>query len=322
MKSTATRRIVTVVSVLGAATAAASCTTSNSSPNAVRTAVRSGADSHAAAGNDWTDAVDPTAIPLGDGHVASSPRIGYVDSCTLAFRPGGASHAGPWLDSTHATWNDEAKVTVAGNQLWSTASMMVAVNGATRVITTNGLPQHEPTGTFPIARSDPAYGYDHNPNTITAQSVTYRVPARPTAAPTPSCTGLGPIGVTVDGVLLYNALDDGGRDAGAHEVQDRCEGHPDGHGRYHYHSISACLDATAPGTSTLVGYALDGYGIYAERNAQGDLPTNADLDVCHGRTSTVTWDGAAVTMYHYDVTLEYPYTVGCFHGTPVNRPGQ
>ncbi len=22
-------------------------------------------------------------------------------------------------------------------------------------------------------------------------------------------------------------------------------------------------------------------------------------------------------MYHYDATLEYPYTVGCYHGTPV-----
>jgi hypothetical protein len=52
-----------------------------------------------------------------------------------------------------------------------------------------------------------------------------------------------------------------------------------------------------------------------ERDAAGNLPNNADLDVCHGRTSPILEDGEIVTTYHYDATLEYPYTVGCFHGT-------
>lgn len=120
---------------------------------------------------------------------------------------------------------------------------------------------------------------------------------------------------------MFNALDDAGRDAGAHEVQDSCDGHPQGTSIYHYHDVSACLQTTAssaPGSSTLIGYALDGYGVYLERDAQGDLPTDADLDACHGRTSTVMWDGNPVDMYHYDVTLEYPYFLGCFHATPVS----
>jgi hypothetical protein len=29
------------------------------------------------------------------------------------------------------------------------------------------------------------------------------------------------------------------------------------------------------------------------------------------------WDGKLVDMYHYVLTEEYPYTVGCFRGTPV-----
>jgi hypothetical protein len=70
------------------------------------------------------------------------------------------------------------------------------------------------------------------------------------------------------------------------------------------------------GISTLVGYALDGCGIYLERDSHGNLPTDADLDVCHGRTSAVPWDGKTVVMCHHDVTLEYPYTLGCYHGTP------
>jgi hypothetical protein len=33
----------------------------------------------------------------------------------------------------------------------------------------------------------------------------------------------------------------------------------------------------------------------------------------------VTIDGTIVTTYHYDATLEYPYTIGCFHGTSVTN---
>jgi len=118
----------------------------------------------------------------------------------------------------------------------------------------------------------------------------------------------------------WNLLDATGRDAGAHEVQDSCDGHPQMSGIYHYHDYSTCLDTAATkmaGSSILVGYALDGYGIYVERDASGRLPTDADLDACHGRTSRVLWNGKESVVYHYDVTLEYPYLVGCFHGAPV-----
>ena len=83
---------------------------------------------------------------------------------------------------------------------------------------------------------------------------------------------------------------------------------------------SCLLVATTTTGSTLVGYALDGHGIFVEHDSQGRLPTNADLDECHGRTSTVLWNGAPRNMYHYDVTLEFPYTIGCFRGTPTGQP--
>ena len=41
------------------------------------------------------------------------------------------------------------------------------------------------------------------------------------------------------------------------------------------------------GAATLVGYALDGYGIYVVKDANGTLPTNTSLDACHGTTSVV-----------------------------------
>lgn len=30
------------------------------------------------------------------------------------------------------------------------------------------------------------------------------------------------------------------------------------------------------------------------------------------------WNGTIQDVYHYDATLEYPYTLGCYHGTPIS----
>ena len=118
---------------------------------------------------------------------------------------------------------------------------------------------------------------------------------------------------------VQGRLDGEGRDAGAHEVLDLCAGHPDAASTYHHHDIPPCILNSAPnGRSTLVGYALDGYGIYVEKSRVGVLPTNVGLDACHRKTSTVPWNGRLTRIYHYVASLEYPYTVGCFHGTPIS----
>ena len=259
--------------------------------------------------------VDPAAIPLGDGHVSTSPKVGSVDSCQTSFGGGGSQAAGPWINSTAKTWSSKTKLHVQGSVSWPNASFSDTVSGSQRVLKTNDLPGTHTTGTFPIASTDPAYAYDRNPGHIAAQSITWTLPANPTAASKPSCVGLGPIGVLADGVLLYNALDAGGRDAAAHEVLDSCDGHPDPSSSYHHHTVPSCITSTVTGSSALVGYAADGFGIYVERDKQGNLVSNASLDACHGRTSTVTWNGKRKKLYHYDATLEYPYTVGCYHGT-------
>jgi YHYH protein len=263
--------------------------------------------------------VDPTALPLGDGHVSTSPKIGNVDTCQTQFgNVGGAQAVGPWVNAAAKTWNSTTKIAVQGAVSWPTASFSTTVSGGRRVVQTNDLPQGHTTGTFPVSGSDPASAYDRNPNHIAAQSITWNLPADPTAAGSPSCTNGGPIGVLTDGVLLFNALDGEGRDAAAHEVLDSCGGHPEMSATYHHHEVPSCILDKATGRATLVGYATDGYGIYAERDAHGALLTNGSLDACHGRTSTVTWNGKKKKLYHYDATLEYPYTVGCFHGTPTN----
>lgn len=271
--------------------------------------------------NSRSSAAAPTfkALPLGDGKVSTTPRAGYVDSCQTTFNGQGAMGSGPWINAD-GTWDPGKKVQVQGDVPWPAAQYNVSVSGGQRVISTNDLPVRAGSGVFPINASDPAHAYDMNPNSISAQSTTITLYANPSAAAQPSCVGLGPIGVLNDGVFLFNALDALGRDAVPHEVLDRCDGHPAPGNVYHHHDIPTCMLATATRKSTLVGYALDGFGIYVERDANGLLPTNADLDACHGRVGPITWDGATVNMYHYVATAEYPYVVGCYHGTPVNPP--
>ncbi len=137
------------------------------------------------------------------------------------------------------------------------------------------------------------------------------------AAATPTCLPGGAIGVLLTGSVFFDALDGEGRDALAHETQDLCQAHPEPSGEYHYHSLTTCLSDPGTGHSALLGYARDGFGIYGVRGENGETLTNADLDACHGHSHSITWDGQTVTLYHYHATNEYPYTLGCFKGTPI-----
>ncbi len=266
-----------------------------------------------------TDVLDITHLPLGDGRISTSPQAGYTYSCLTAFRGGGAQGTPTWIHGD--TWDLTAKPTVEGDMTWPEAQFAMTISGDRRLITGNGLPVDTETGTFPIARNDPAYQFDRNPNSIRAQTISLSLPLDPQLAATPSCVGMGMIGVALNGVAIYNSLDAAGRDAVAHEVQDLCSGHPQMQGEYHYHGPSPCLP-DEDGFEVLIGYAIDGFGIYSIYDADGTELTNADLDDCHGRTSEVMWNGEMVSIYHYVLTREYPYFIGCYRGTPAQiRPG-
>ena len=267
-------------------------------------------------GDPDADATVAGTLPLGDGHVSTSPRVGYVFSCQTSFGQGGGSATGPWI--TGASWDPALKPTIAGSVSWPNARITIAKQGDRRVVTANNLPSHA-TGVFPVPTSDPAYSYDRNPNTIREQDILLALPTMPTAAATPLCVAMGMIGFARSGAAIYNALDAGGRDAVAHEIQDHCSGHPQQAGQYHYHSLSACFADTGAGVhSALVGYARDGYGIYGPLGEGGRALTNDDLDACHGHEHVIDWDGVPTRLYHYHTTPEYPYTVGCYHGVVAN----
>jgi len=250
-------------------------------------------------------------LPLGDGYITTEPKRGNVFVCQTRFGGGGAFREGDWIRGDR--WNPDLKPVVDGSVSWPNARVDIAVEGAERVVCANGLPTH-PTGSYPVSRSDDAWQYDRNPNRITAQEVLLRLPADPRPAARPSCVPMGMIGFAVTGAAIFNALDGLGRDAAAHEILDACDGHPERSGAYHYHGPSPCsAESDAP-----VGFALDGFGIYGVYGEDGDEILNADLDACHGHVATVTWNGRRQRIYHYHMTREYPYTLGCYTGTPVS----
>jgi hypothetical protein len=263
--------------------------------------------------------VNPAFLPLGDGKVTTAgARRGYVYSCGSGKAPpggGGAFSDGPWIRSD-GTYDLTAKASVDGSVRWSGARFKVRTTRTRRIFSGNGLPTKQRTGEFPIRADDDAYEYDRNPNSISAQSIYYSLPRHARAASSPGCLSGGPIGIARNGVAIFDALDALDRDAVAHEVQDSCGGHPQQQSVYHYHAIPSCLTAgeSARKPSKLVGWALDGYPIYGPRGAKGKLLSNDDLDACHGRRSRVWLEGHWRKTYHYHATLEYPYTLGCFHG--------
>ena len=310
-----------VVAVLGVS-ALAGC--DSSVPSAVQARVATAASStHRLTlntsknyGNKYSDGL----LPVGDGkYVSTGAKKGYVYACSqyaqaLHQGGGGADERGPWFTNNNTEYDVSQKAHIAGNVSWPDATHSITVKGSKRVITTNDLPVGDTTGVYPVASSDPAYQYDRNPNSISAQSVSLSLTKTPTYG-VPKCMG-GEVGVMTTGVLLFNAFDAGGRDAGAWEVQDHCDAHPEKDGVYHYHTLSSCISGLS--FHHVIGWAFDGYPITGPYvKGKSDQLTTSGLDVCHGITSKVTIDGKSVTTYHYVMTQDFPYSVSCFRATPV-----
>jgi len=327
------RGTVRVMAAIGMAAVAVSCSSSSKSATTTNTASSSAAPATSgstASTSTGTVTLDPARdygdkyadgiLPVGDNkYTTDAAKAGFVFLChTGGPNAGGASARGAWFSADGTTYDINKKISVQGAVTWP-GSITISVAGGTRTIVTNDLPKDHTTGVFPVASDDPAASVDRNPNTIKAQSVTYTLNAAPTADATPHCMS-GQVGVMTTGVELFNAFDAGLRDAGAWEVQDGCEGHPEITGTYHYHSLSSCITDTS--VHTVIGFALDGFPITGPKVGDHNILTTTDLDECHGLTSEITLDGATVTMYHYVMTQDFPYSASCMRATPTKAPGE
>ncbi|HWB67293.1 MAG TPA: YHYH protein [Mycobacteriales bacterium] len=316
-----TVRLLTVPAALVIAGGALAGCGGGSTPSAGRQAAVAAHGSGGAVvlkpGKDYGDRYADGILPVGDGkYRTSSARKGYVFVCaqyaqSLSAGGGGAMVRGPWFIDNNKKYDVNQKIHVHGHVHW-TSRLHIRVHGSHRIVTTNDLPRHH-TGVFPIRSTDPAYAYDRNPNHIASQSITLRLARHPSYGK-PQCEG-GEVGVMNTGVMLFNAFDAGGRDAGAWEVQDGCDGHPQMSSEYHYHTLSSCIRNV--GVHHVIGWALDGYPITGPVVGKHNVLTTRDLDVCHGLVSSVKIDGAKVRTYHYVMTQDFPYSVSCFRATPV-----
>ncbi len=158
----------------------------------------------------------------------------------------------------------------------------------------------------------------------------WQIPLKPRLADKPisAKTSLyrGAIALAVNGVPIFNALNNRGEDAFLAGELDEYGGHCGRGDDYHYHIAPVHLGKIA-GQGNPIGYALDGFPLYGFTDADGKEPN--DLDEYNGRMEK---DG-----YRYYSTKKYPYINGGMRGVvtvrgdgiepqprdaPVRPPGQ
>ena len=192
------------------------------------------------------------------------------------------------------------------------SNLELSTDGDWVVIRSDGVPDHDSPY---FANGDPRHtpydgdnpNFQLNPNRISAGQITYRIPRIPQEASTKEATPLGPIGVAVNGVAIYNQYAGPNRPL-TFEIDsfDQFNGHPQQTGQYHYHIEPLSITGSS-GKDTVIGLLLDGYPVYGPFEG-GRLVTNADLDAYHGHYGATADfpDG----IYHYHVTSEDPYING------------
>ncbi|MCX6019450.1 MAG: YHYH protein [Chloroflexi bacterium] len=136
----------------------------------------------------------------------------------------------------------------------------------------------------------------------------WRIPTVPklAAAPISARTALfrGAIAIAVDGVPIFNALNNRGDDTLLVGELDDFGGHAGRADDYHYHTAPLHLQAQA-GTGNPIAYALDGFPLYGLLEPDGSLVFG--LDEFNGHAD-------AAGRYHYHATRTYPYINGGLRG--------
>ncbi|MGL4575530.1 MAG: YHYH protein [Burkholderiaceae bacterium] len=289
-----------------------------------------------------------------------------VSVTPVAAGSSGSSTAGVECSYTYSAFNSSTSVNATSTSAWT-------CNTASRVLAANGVPDHV-VGTFPNA---------NNPNIISAQTVAATYALTPAYNGTVTSLG-GPRGTT--GYILNGVKIDAGTggscpassttasscsavdNSGAWNIEalgqtffsfgtDTNNAHVQPDGAYHYHGMPEgfiTLRGGGPTKMTLIGWAADGFPIYARYGYSVATDASSPLKVITGsyklkttisatRLSTTVftpggfaqdWEYVAgsgdldecngrvgVTpefpngIYHYYATDRYPYLQRCVKGT-------
>ncbi len=143
-------------------------------------------------------------------------------------------------------------------------------------------------------------------------SSSYLIPVTPTPADSTGAVSAA-VGVTLNGVQLAAAAPvDAILSAYTIAAFDDCGGHVNPNDGYHYHAATGCTemaDSQADGHASLLGYAMDGYGIYGLMDSEGN--ETEGLDQCRGIS-----DDTRGYHYHAASPGENMF-IGCFTGKTV-----
>ena len=248
----------------------------------------------------------------------------------------------------HPGHEEEVSTAAGGAAGLPAPQVSITEEGGYRVIKANGVPNHE-MGQFPGPGC---------PNAVSAQSYTFRMPLHPKTSTTFTKLKQQPIGVAVNGVPIDPGTAEywkndrtsgwhieaigGGKNLGL----DQNLAHVQPNGAYHYHGIPTGLlsGLSGKGDPKLIGYAADGFPIYAQTSEnrssyqfkKGSRPSGSagpggtydgtyeadyefvqgsgDLDEANGKTG-VTSEYPEGT-YYYVATAEFPFYPRMLKGTP------
>ena len=144
----------------------------------------------------------------------------------------------------------------------------------------------------------------------------WQIPLHPVVAKVPATTKnkflRGAIALGVNGVPIFNPLNNRGDDALLFGELDEFGGHCGRGDDYHYHIAPVHLEKQIE-KGQPIAFALDGYPIFGYDEPDGSKVRG--LDPLNGHTDEQG-------NYHYHATKTYPYLNGGFHGEVTEREGQ
>ncbi len=190
-------------------------------------------------------------------------------------------------------------------------AVTISFDGDEITVESNGYPNHttpywEETDSLYI---EPVVAIAQTPGRIGSfrdRSYTLITSSAPRIASTSSATGLGPIGISVTGVPIFNDTEGPNIpiEEEIAETFDYAGGHV-GPSGYHYHSESWDVPENTKlshDDEKLIGIMADGFLLYGRRETDGSYPM--DLDESGGHFGE-TQHSAGEEFYHYHIINEY-----------------
>ncbi len=223
-------------------------------------------------------------------------------------------------DDDEADKEDEAEyqadISVLKDLFYHTDAITFTFDDEWVTITSKDLPDHksmyydEDEALYEAYDEPDNSDFKKNPGSIQEQNLVFKVPRYPTEATNKATTPMGPMGVTINSVALFNQNAAGDDDIFEElNTFDQFEGHPAGE-TYHYHTEPIWLTQEREGydNEALVGILLDGFPVYGTHENGVEVLSKDDggiLDDYHGHFGTTAEFPEGI--YHYHVTVDFPW---------------